>query len=60
VILIVGGTLAFFKALGRLVDWLKLKTGRSDYEVTMGIYVVLVALIIAGGITAAVAAGGAQ
>jgi hypothetical protein len=57
VILAVAGTVAFFKAPGRLMDWLKLKIGRSDTEVTLLIYVVLMALVVAGGGTVAVSSG---
>jgi hypothetical protein len=48
---------AFFKALGKLVNWLKATTGRSDTEVTMFLYILLMALVIAGGVTIAAAGG---
>jgi hypothetical protein len=57
VILSVGGTLALFKALIRLVNYLKRRTGRSDTEVMMFVYVVFMALVIAGGVTIAAGAG---
>jgi hypothetical protein len=57
VILATEGIVAFFKALGRMMEWLKVRTGRSDSEVTMFIYVMLMALVIATGFTAASAAG---
>jgi hypothetical protein len=52
--------LAFFKTLIRLMNYLQRRTGRSDTEVLMFVYVVFMALVIAGGVTAAVGAGKAN
>jgi hypothetical protein len=45
------------KALSALLDWVQIKTGRSVHQVSQMALVVLVALVIAGEITAIVAAG---
>jgi hypothetical protein len=57
-LLLIAAFIAFFKALGKLIDWVKLRTGRSEMEVALAVYLVLFALIVAGGFTAALAAGG--
>jgi hypothetical protein len=57
VMLAVAAALAFFKALGKLVEWLKITTGRSETDVMLFLYVVFMALVIAGGITLAVESG---
>lgn len=60
VIVAVAGLVATLKAAGKFIDWLKVKSGRSETEITMAMYVVLMALVIAGGMTAAIAAGGSK
>jgi hypothetical protein len=60
VILSVGGSLVLFKALIRLMNYLKRRTGRSDTEVTVFVYVVFMAPVIAGGVPIAAGAGKAN
>jgi hypothetical protein len=60
VILSIAGALGFFKALITLINYLKRRTGRSDTEVVVFVYVVFMALVIAGGVTIAAGAGKAN
>jgi hypothetical protein len=57
ILLLIAGGFVLFKAMGKLVEWLKLKTGRSEPEVMIFVYVVFMALVTAASFTAAIAAG---
>lgn len=56
-ILLVVGTGAFFKAAGRFMDFVSLKTGRPATQVGWYFYVVFMALVCAVFGTIAVATG---